>query len=135
MKKIFYLFLLLAVISFACTVEWVENSPLPTPEAEMPTGTAETLEVLPTPTPAASQENVILPALANTEVTVMYDMVNLRNENRSSTGDTVSEGELLAVCWQEDGYGKIMEGQYKDLYIWRGCTSDPLDYSCLSGDQ
>jgi|SRR5690242_4045597 len=69
--------------------------------------------------------------VSGSPITVTADTVNLRDSEHKATGNTAARGTELTVYWQADGYGQITApAEYADLFIWRGCTSDPAEYGC-----
>lgn len=139
MKHPILFILMLAAASFACTVELVTPTPgsIPTSSAELEVPTPELSTEVPTVRPtkvlAPPEDDIYSPAALS--VTVAYQSVNLRNRDYSSTGETVSSGQVLAVICSDDGYCQITNGDHAGLYIWRGCTSDPGEYSCMTANR
>ncbi len=95
--------------------------PAPLPVVSVATGT-------PSMAPTGTAEAVP----TGYSVTVAFPVVNLRTADHSATGKTVLAGESLSVYWLPDGWGIVLAGDYKGLFIWRGCTSDPASRKCLS---
>lgn len=70
---------------------------------------------------------------AGTTIIVNANLVNIRNSDKSSTGDYAQQGKELTVYWREDGFGEIVTPvDWKGKLIWRGCTNDPAGYGCES---
>jgi len=136
MKPNLFFILSLAVLSFACTVEWVTPTATPQASLSLPTVTAQALPtVTPTPESLAAPAIEVTAPPAGKNVIVAYDLVNIRFADHSATGTTVSRGKVLAVVWLDNGYGEIVGGDLQGFYIWRGCTNDPGKYKCVTANR
>jgi hypothetical protein len=136
-NNLLFFFLVLAISSLACTIEWVGDS-TPTPNSAEVLAVESVPSVIPTVANTQAQQlptqvsptPTLIPNLPTVQVVIQFETVNIRTTEGQATGLLAIRGQNFVVIWREDGYGEIQSGAHKGFLIWRGCTNDPGGLGC-----